>query len=93
MQARNPDTDRGYDSRAELVAHEANGHTVIAILQHISARSGSVRAYARVTGPFADRAEAERAARRLRRNWRADLADDPSTRLISVRVEPLWRQL
>lgn len=38
MQARNPDTDRGYDS------------------------------------------------------W-ADLADDPSTRLISVRVEPLWRQL
>lgn len=87
--AYSPSTDTEYPSWDDLVAAEANGYAVVAIVTRPDSAP-----YARTTGPFRDQKTARAQAARLRRRWNSapGVGFLYGSRL-SVRVEPLWKDL
>lgn len=84
-------TGQTYDSWDDLVAAEANGWVVVSVLR----RKGLTRerTFARTVGPYENKVAARNRAATLRAKWRRELVDDPTTELLSVNVEPLWKTL
>lgn len=94
--AYSPDTGTRYESWDDLVNAEANGWTVIVMLRETSLRSGRHRYYSRAVGPFAAKRLALNKASSLRARWRREKRQNllPDNReLLSVNVEPLWKEL
>lgn len=95
MRAHSTRTGKSYDSWDDLVDVKASGYSVVSILQHTNADTGRIASFARVVGPFSDKAEARKKAASLRRQWRRLLVADNETHvmLLSVSVEPIWSEL
>ncbi|MDO4254360.1 MAG: hypothetical protein Q4C81_04320 [Kocuria sp.] len=94
MKAHSTQTDRTYDSWDDLVSEEANGYSVVVMMQSTSAKSGRTQSYARVIGPFADKQKARSKAAAARRAWKRKRDRYPSSvQLLSVSVEPIWDDL
>jgi hypothetical protein len=94
--AYSPDADTRYDSWDDLVDAEANGWAVVVMMRETSLRSGRDRYYSRAVGPFADKRLALNKASSLRARWRRETHQNllPDNReLLSVNVEPLWKEL
>lgn len=94
-------TEAPYTSVSELEAAEANGYAVVVIMQRVTPSTGEATTFARTTGPFVYKESAHSKASRLRRQFREAIAREavgaapgsPQTFLISVSVEPLWKEL
>lgn len=87
-----PGTDTEYNSKAELLAAEANGFVVVLLAWHSSQKSkdGRVLPFARTYGPYAIDKEAQAKAASLRNTVR--MVDLPKgTYVDRVTVEPLWK--
>lgn len=93
MKAYNTQTERTYDSWENLVAEEANGYSVVIMMQNTSAKSGRTQRYSRVTGPFADKQKARNKAAAARRAWKRISSRYPRIELLGVAVEPIWPDL
>jgi hypothetical protein len=90
MKANSTQTDITYDSWDDLVAAEANGYSVLVMMQRTSATSSRTQSYARVIGPFSDKQKARIRAAAVRRAWRRSSSDNPEVVLLGVSVEPIW---
>lgn len=93
MQAYSSTTDQSYPSWDDLLAVEANGFAVVVIMRTSNHRKGKPRIFTRATGPFADRQTARTEAARKRRQFARVREDYPGTELVTISVEPLWKQL
>lgn len=93
MKAYSPTTGTTYDSCEELLAEEANGYSVVSILSRTATGSRKIQTYARVLGPFDTKLAAQKDAARLRRRWKLALVDHPYITLVSISIEPIYKEL
>lgn len=86
-------TNRTYESWDDLVTAEANGYSVVVMMQRTSAKSGRTQHYSRVFGPFPDRKAARNRAAAARRRWKHAQDRYPDAQLLGVSVECIWADL
>lgn len=89
-------TSTCYDSWEDLLEAEANGWAVVVMMRQTSRRSGRARYYSRTVGPFTDKRLAQNKASSLRARWRRETRQSlprNNRELLSVNVEPLWKEL
>lgn len=89
MEAYSSDTDKHYPNWEALVEAESNGYVVVGI---IAGLSNPAKSWPWVTGPYPDKAAAQRArvrARNLFRKQQRDRSERPMTATFFVR--PAWK--
>lgn len=86
VEAYSVQTGKTYPSWDDLVASEANGFVVTAIV------SDGKRTWPWTTGPFKDKSDANRARARLRTRLKREVAQG-TNRTFQLFVRPAWKDL
>lgn len=92
MNAHSRTTGRDYPSWDDLLDTEANGFSVVVLMRTQGSNSGSTT-FVRTIGPFTTHREARSKAPAIRRHFRCAAKDHPYTDILSVQIEPLWKEL
>lgn len=91
MRAYSSNTGVSYDSWDDLVAAEANGYLVIAVITQ-QKPGKKAKSWPYVVGPFATKAEAERVRTNTRNRWRREREWRYQHQTYRFYVRPAWKQ-
>jgi hypothetical protein len=80
-------TKTHYESFDKLLEEESNGWVVVCILKHNN------KVFARVVGPFPEKRLALNKSNVLRRRFKKEAPEHPNTELLTVSLEPAWKDL
>jgi hypothetical protein len=83
--ARSEDTNTHYPCWDDLLAAEASGYVVVAVMDN------GKESWPWVEGPYSDEKEAKKAQARLRSKLKRQMKEKAPETLLSVYVRPLWK--
>lgn len=95
IEAYSTQTDTRYASWEDLLKEEANGYSVVVIMQWQGPKK--LFTYARTFGPYEDKQAAKRDQAKVKRRFKKWSGDEGMPRegvqLLACTVEPLWKEV